>query len=142
MEKYLKLLNQNRVLNLATSYKDNPRSSILEYIMVNGNILIMTDSKTIKAGNLAKNPKISLSVMASDPGANLEELHYLAADGTVTDADPNDIKVFNKVLIERYPEFEAFMSSGAMNNKYFRIIIDTVYYSEGMKPAEIIKVKK
>jgi uncharacterized pyridoxamine 5'-phosphate oxidase family protein len=142
MEKYLKLLNENRVLSLATSCNDKPRSSILEYIMIDGNILFMTDSKSIKAKNLEKNPKISLSVMASPVGAKMEELHYLAADGTVVDADPKDLKVFNTILVERYPEFKAFVESGAMNNKYFRVVIDTVYYSEGMEPAEIIKVKK
>jgi uncharacterized pyridoxamine 5'-phosphate oxidase family protein len=142
MEKYIKLLNENKIMSIATSCKDNPRSSIMEYIMINGKLLFMTSPETIKAKNLSKNPKISLTVMSSKVGAKLEELLYLAADGAVVDAVPKDIEAFNKVLIERYPEFKAYLEAAPAPNKYYEVVLDTVYFSEGMKPAEIIKVKK
>ncbi|MDR0791401.1 MAG: hypothetical protein LBE47_02555, partial [Methanomassiliicoccaceae archaeon] len=96
----------------------------------------------IKAKNLSKNPKISLTVMSSAAGAKLEELLYLAADGTVVDAGPKDLEAYNKILFERYPEFKAYLEAAPAPNKYYAVVLDTVYYSKGMAPAEIIKMKK
>ncbi|MDR2866245.1 MAG: pyridoxamine 5'-phosphate oxidase family protein [Methanomassiliicoccaceae archaeon] len=142
MEKVLELLRKNRVMCIATCSKDKPRSSILEYVMVGDSMIFMTDPRTIKAANIEKNPKVSLTVMESEPGAKLEELLYVAIDGTAVKASAKKVSAYNTVLFQRYPEFKAFIESGAMNNVYYEVKFRTAWYSVGMAPAEMIKMKK
>lgn len=134
MENLYKLLNDNKVMNLATCSDDKPRSSIMEYIMVGDAMIIATSPDSIKAKNIAKNNRISLTV------GNMPI--YAAIDGKVTDANAEEINGYNKELLVRYPEFKEMMDSGAMTFKHFRVVFDTAYYSEGMAPAKVIKMGK
>ena len=134
MDKVIKLLKENRVMNLATSYNDKPRSSIMEYIMVGDSMIFSTDPESIKGKNLAKNPRVSLTVGTMPV--------FVAIDGTVTFAGPVEVEEYNKELVRRYPEFKDMMASGAMKFKHFKVVFDTAYYSEGMGPAKILKAEK
>jgi uncharacterized pyridoxamine 5'-phosphate oxidase family protein len=134
MDKIMRLLKENRVMNLATSYGDKPRSSIMEYIMVGDAMVFSTDPESIKGKNLAKNPKVSLTVGGMPV--------FLTMDGTVTYAGPVEAEEYNRELVRRYPEFAEMMASGAMKFRHFRVVFDTAYYSEGMGPAEIISMGK
>jgi len=134
MEEVLRLLKANTVMNLATSYNDKPRSSIMEYIMVGDTMVFSTDPESIKGRNLAKNPRISLTV------GNMPV--FAAIDGTVTYAGPREVEEYNNELIRRYPHFKEMMMSGAMKFRHFKVEFDTAYYSEGMGPAKVIKMGK
>jgi len=133
MDRVMKLLEANSVMNLATSSGDKPRSSIMEYIMINGNLMFATDPATIKAKNLERNPKFSLTVGGMPA--------YAAIDGTVRMANSEEAKAFDKALFERHPEFESLTASGAFRFVYFKAVFETIYYTEGMSKAEIIKVR-
>jgi hypothetical protein len=106
----------------------------MEYIMVGDAMIFSTDPESIKGKNLAKNPRVSLTV------GNMPI--FAAIDGTVTFAGPREVEEYNVELIRRYPMFKEMMESGAMKFKHFRVEFDTVYYSEGMGPAKIIKMGK
>jgi len=134
MKEVIKLLKANTVMNLATSYNDKPRSSIMEYIMVGDTMVFATDPESIKGKNLAKNPRISLTVGKMPL--------FVAIDGTVTYAGPREVEEYNKELIKRYPMFKEMMDSGAMKFKHFRVEFETAYYNEGMGPAKVIKMGK
>lgn len=130
----MKLLRDNTFMNLATSYNDNPRSSIMEYVMVGDSLIFSTDPNSIKGKNLAKNPKVSLTV------GNMPV--FMAIDGTVTDVTAKEKEEYNKVLIKRYPQLKDVLGTDDMVFKYFRVTFKTAYYSEGMGPAEVIKMGK
>jgi len=134
-DKIMKLLKANTSMALATSCNDKPRSSIMEYIMVGDSMIFATDPNSIKGKNLAKNTRVSLTV----GGMPI----YMAIDGTTKDPSKSEIEEYNKVLVERYPQFKEFMESGAMKFKYFKVNFETAYYtdcSEGMSgEAEVIK---
>ncbi|MCL1811844.1 MAG: pyridoxamine 5'-phosphate oxidase family protein [Methanomassiliicoccaceae archaeon] len=133
MEKVMKLLKENTVMNLATCCNDKPRSSIMEYIMIDGKMIIATDPESIKGKNLSKNPRVSLTVGGMPT--------FMAIDGTVEDASPKETEEYNKILFERYPHFKEPMTSGMIVFKHFRVVFDTAYYSDGMGPAAVIKMK-
>jgi len=154
MNEVIRLLRENRVMNLATSCDDRPRSSILEYGLVGNSIIFATFPGTIKGRNIAKNPYVSLTV-GSTPT-------YVAIDGTVTEAGAKETEEYNKILFERhllgirhqvyygsyskpsekYAEFKELLMSEKMNLKYYKIILDTAYYTHGTGPAKIIKMKE
>jgi len=132
MDEVIKFLKENKVMNLATCYSDRPRSSIMEYIMVGDSLIFATDPESIKGKNLAKNPRVSLTVGGMPV--------FLAIDGSVMYAGPKEVDEYNKELLIRYPEFKEMMESGAMKLKHFRVVFETAYYSEGMGPAKIIQM--
>ncbi|MDR1955144.1 MAG: pyridoxamine 5'-phosphate oxidase family protein [Candidatus Methanoplasma sp.] len=134
MDKVLKLLKENCVMNLATSSGDKPRSSIMEYVMAGNDMIFATNPETIKAKNLAKNPKLSLTV----GGMPI----YVAIDGTVTEPGQKEIEAYKKGLFGRHPEFEGLINSGVVKFKYYKVVFETAYYTEGMGPAQIIKAGK
>jgi uncharacterized pyridoxamine 5'-phosphate oxidase family protein len=134
MDEVMKLLKENKVMNLATSHNDRPRSSIMEYIMIGDSMIFATDPESIKGKNLAKNPRVSLTVGGMP--------RYLAIDGTVTFAGPMEVNGYNEELLVRYPEFEEMMASGAMKFRHFKIVFDVAYYSEGMGQAKVIHYGK
>jgi hypothetical protein len=106
----------------------------MEYIMVGDTMVFSTDPESIKGKNLAKNPRISLTV------GNMPI--FAAIDGKVAFAGPREVEEYNKELIRRYPHFAEMMSSGAMKFKHFKVEFDTIYYSEGMNPPKVINVNK
>jgi hypothetical protein len=99
-------------------------------------MIFSTDPGSIKGKNLAKNPKVSLTI------GNMPV--FMAIDGTVKDAKPKEIEEYNKELVRRYPQFKEMLSSDATKFmfKHFRVVFKTVYFSEGMGQAEIIKMGK
>jgi uncharacterized pyridoxamine 5'-phosphate oxidase family protein len=137
MERVLKLLKENKVMTLATSSNDVPRSSIMEYVMVGNTMVFMTNPETTKGKNLAKNNKISLTV-GNVPDDIMQSV-YVAIDGTVSDAGKKEIDGYNKELFERYPVFKEYMASPDFKYKYFKVKFNAAQYSIGMM-SETIKM--
>ena len=133
MEKYLKLLNANTVMNLATCSNDKPRSSIMEYVMIGDDIFFGTDPESIKGKNLAKNRKVSLTVGGMPT--------YLALDGRAVNATKKDSEEYFKVLFKRYPHFKELVEKGVIKLKVFRVSVSTVYFTDGNE-TKVLKVKK
>ena len=154
MNEVIKLLKENRVMNLATSCDNKPRSSIMEYGMVGNSLIFATFPGTVKGKNIAKNPNVSLTVGGTPI--------YVAIDGTVTEADAKETEEYNKILFERhllgirhqlyygtynkpsekYTEFKDLLMNGRMNLRYYKVVFDTAYYTHGTGPAKVIKMKE
>jgi uncharacterized pyridoxamine 5'-phosphate oxidase family protein len=152
--KVLRLLKENSVMHLATCSDNKPRSSIMEYGIVDGSLIFATFPETIKSMNLAHNPRVSLTVGGTPT--------YATVDGTVTDPDLHEIEGFNKILFERhllgirhqiyadrytnpynkYSEFRDMLMSGNMNLIYYKIIFDTAHYTHGTGAAELVDMKR
>ena len=129
----MELLNSNTVMHLATCSNDKPRSSIMEYVMIGDNLFFGTDPDSIKGKNLAKNPKVSLTVGGMPT--------YLALDGRVVNATKKDAEQYFKVIYERYPPFKELVEGGVMKLKVFKVVMNTVYLADGDK-MNVIKLKK
>jgi uncharacterized pyridoxamine 5'-phosphate oxidase family protein len=135
MDRVLKLLKEEKVMTLATCSNDIPRSSIMEYVMVGDTMVFMTNPETRKGKNLAKNNRISLT--AGKIPDDLMQSVYVAIDGTVSDADKNEIEGYNEELSARYPSFREYMESPEFNFKYFRVNFGIAQYSVGMKTETV-----
>lgn len=136
MDKVLQFLRENLVCTLATCANDKPRASAMEYAVVGDNVLFSTDGDSIKAGNLKANNKISFSAHAMPK--------FVTIDGVTATPDEDEINAYNKILFERHPEFKEMVEKGMMRPfVYFKLVPEVVYYndySNGMRPAEIIKL--
>jgi len=155
MDRVLKFLKANRIMTLATSCDDVPRASIMEYTMVGDTMMFSTYPGSIKSRNLSKNPRISLTVGHIPV--------FLAIDGTATEAGqkeqeeyiraqleirwhnfrgekPKYVEDWNRIMMERYPEFKNKMESGGM--RYYKVTFETAYYAEGVWPPRVIKMGK
>ncbi len=134
MEKIIKFLNENSIMALATSFKDKPRASTMEYIMVGDSIIFATSPESIKANNLKHNNLVSISIH------NMPR--FVTIDGHVTDATPAEIQEFNKVLFERHSEFKEMVDNGLVKPfAYFKICLKEIYYSDyttGQSIAEVL----
>jgi len=154
MNEVLSLLKENVVMHLATASADGkPRSSIMEYGMIGNTLIFATHHGSIKDMNLGENPRVSLTVGLTPT--------YVAIDGTAVVATPEEEEAFNKILYDRhlrgvrskiysgkytnpyhkYQDFREMIMSGDLNMQYYKVIFDTAYYTQGLGPAKIIKMK-
>ncbi len=135
MEKVFDFLKKHNVCTVATSSGDMPRASVLEYYMDGNAIVFATSPSSIKANNLKKNNRISLSVH--------DMPKFLTIDGSTTEPTQAEINSYMQQLLTVHPEFKEMMSSGMMEPLTpYKLVINTVYYndySKGMAPTEIIK---
>lgn len=138
MDRVHRLLNKNKVMTLATASGGKPRSSIMEYVMVGETMVFMTNPATIKAKNLSKNKRISLTV--GKIPRDIMKAVYVAIDGTAEPAGKDEVDGYNKVLFERYPMFKE-MDEFLKTALYFKVVFKTAYYSVGMAPAKKIRYK-
>ncbi|MDR2533734.1 MAG: pyridoxamine 5'-phosphate oxidase family protein [Tannerellaceae bacterium] len=131
MKRVINLLKKQAVAVLATSADDRPRASVIEQYVLEGEaILFGTDPRSIKGQKLAKNPRISLSVMT--------ETEMVTADGAVATPSEAEEKAYLNELYTRHPEFKDMPNDETV---CYKIIIDTAYYSDfssGQMDAEVI----
>jgi len=155
MDKVLKFLKANRIMTLATSSDDVPRASIMEYTMVGDTMMFSTYPGSIKAENISKNPRVSFTVGHIPV--------FLTMDGTVAEASqkekdayietqleirwnnfrgekPKYVEDWNRIMMERYPEFKTLMESG--NMKFYKVTFETAYFTEGVWPPRAVKMGK
>ncbi len=135
MEKVIQFLKENMVCTMATCSNNNPRASVMEYMVVNDHIMLGTDGESIKAQNLRANNKISVSV------CNMPK--FVVVEGTTATCTQDEIDTYNGILFERHPEFKTYLEQGMMRPMtHFKVVPTEVYYSDysqGMVPPEIIK---
>ncbi len=136
MERFIKLLEANRICVIATCSNNVPRVSAMEYVLVDGSMIMTTDANSIKACNLSKNNKISVSIN--------DMPQFVVIDGTTSKPSKEETDKFNEVLFKRHPEFSEHIEEGIANTAtYIKIVPNKVYFSDytmGIKPAEIIDV--
>ncbi len=137
MEKVISFLKKNNVTTIATSSDNQPRASVIEYYMVGDSIIFATDKNSIKASNLAKNTKVSLSVK------NLPQ--FATIDGAVVAPSREEISKYTEQLLAVHPEFVEKMEKGELPPfAFFKVDIAEVYYSDyasGSQAPMVIKVK-
>lgn len=136
MEKVYEFLRNSNVCTIATSSDGNPRASIVEYHMSGNNIIFATSPDSIKAQNLKKNNRISMSVCSMPL--------FVTLDGKTTTPTEAEIASYNEQLFIRHPDFiDLFENTLMPPFQYYKMVIETVYfndYSQGMAPVQVLKL--
>lgn len=136
MENILKLIEGNEHCVIATSSNDNPRASIMEYVIIDGNIVLSTTEDSIKGQNLKKNKKVSISIM------KLPE--YITIDGVMEELSEELKEKYYNIIAKKHPELIEMEKSGKLGKFLCYKLTDmTAYYSnmaEGFKPPLIAKL--
>lgn len=136
MEKVYDFLRCSNVCTIATSSDGNPRASIVEYHMLGNAIIFATSPDTIKAQNLKKNNRISMSVCSMPL--------FVTMDGTTTTPTDEEVASYNEQLFHRHPDFiDMFENTLMPPFQYYKLVIETVYfndYSQGMTPVQVLKL--
>ncbi len=136
MIRIITLLKANNIMRIATSANDNPRVSIVEYVMLDDQLVFATDPQSIKAKNLKANNKCSISI-----GINPE---YVTIDGQVIAPSLCEIDEYNRILFEKHPEFAEYVENGQMRPlSHFRFVPKIAYYNDntaGMQPTIVIEM--
>ncbi|MDR2499031.1 MAG: pyridoxamine 5'-phosphate oxidase family protein [Tannerellaceae bacterium] len=132
MKRVIDLLKKQAVAVIATTADNQPRASVIEQYVLEGDAIFFgTDPRSIKGQKLAKNPRISLSVMT--------DAEMVTVDGTVAAPTEAEEQAYLTELYSRHPEFKD-MPNGEI--RCFKILIDTAYYSDfstGQMEVEVIR---
>ncbi len=135
MDKVMEFLGKHSICTIATCSNNKPRSSTMEYVIVNGHVHFATNVDSIKANNLKQNNKISLTAHGLP--------QFVVIDGTVVPATADEIAAYTQVLFERHPERKELIERGIMGTLvHYKLIPEVAYFSDssaGMAPPEIIK---
>jgi len=136
MEKVYEFLRNSNVCTIATSSNGNPRASIVEYHMLGNAIIFATSPDSIKAQNLKKNNRISMSVCSMPL--------FVTLDGKTTTPTETEIASYNEQLFIRHPDFiDLFENTLMPPFQYYKMVIEAVYfndYSQGMAPVQVLKL--
>ena len=106
--KILELLNQHRLMTIATNRPDGwPQATTVGYVNDGLTIYFLCSPQSQKAANLAQDDRISLTIDhdVSDPMA-ITGLSMAALAQPVT--DPTEVSKAMNLLLTRYPEYAAY----------------------------------
>src|SRR5215469_2840654 len=106
--KILELLNQHRLMTMATNRPDGwPQATTVGYVNDGLTIYFLCSSQSQKAANIARDNRISLTIDhdVTDPMA-ITGLSMAAEVQPV--ADPTEVAKAMNLLVTRYPEYASF----------------------------------
>ena len=131
--KILELLNQHRIMRVATNRPDGwPQATTVGYVNDGLTIYFLCGPQSQKAANLARDSRVSLTVDhgVSDPMA-ITGLSMAAQVQPVT--DPTEVAKAMNLLQTRYPEYAAFPDADTGGNR-------GLHYSKGFGHSDLVTV--
>jgi nitroimidazol reductase NimA-like FMN-containing flavoprotein (pyridoxamine 5'-phosphate oxidase superfamily) len=144
-EKILALLDEHRILSLATIRPDGwPQATTVGYVNDGMEIYFMCDRDSQKAHNLAHDDRVSVTVDhdASDPLA-IRGLSMAARAVPVTDAVTLH-RALAELLPKKYPEYGPLMEKAELDRMVtFRLVpqvISVLDYTKGFGHADQVQV--
>jgi nitroimidazol reductase NimA-like FMN-containing flavoprotein (pyridoxamine 5'-phosphate oxidase superfamily) len=142
-KKILNLLDQHRIMTLATNRPDGwPQATTVGYVNDGLTIYFLCSPQSQKAANLARDSRISLTIDhdVSDPMA-ITGLSMAAQAQPVT--DPTERAKAMNLLGTRYPEYAAFPMPKSEEILVFRLepkVISVLDYSKGFGHTDLVTV--
>ena len=144
-EKILALLDEHRILSLATVRPDGwPQATTVGYVNDGMEVYFMCARDSQKAKNLARDDRVSLTIDhdTSDPMA-IRGLSMAARAVPVSDE-----AVFRRAMLEllpkKYPEYGPMMSeanlAGMMAFRLAPQVISVLDYTKGFGHADLVQV--
>src|SRR5262249_51287495 len=141
--KILELLNQNRLMTVATNRPDGwLQATTVVYVNDGLTIYFLCSPQSQKAANLARDDRISLTIDhdVTDPMA-ITGLSMAAQAQPVT--DPTEVTKAMNLLVTRYPEYAAFPMSKQEEITVYRVVpkaISVLDYSKGFGHSDLVMV--
>lgn len=131
MEKLIRFLNEQKLCCMATCSDNNPRASTLEYVMVDGSMIIATEHDSVKIKNINANNKASIAVH------NMPV--WTVVDGAIEPASDRETEEYTKVLLERHPEFVEMLEKGYMKPFNCYKLLPTYAYITDLSSGQLLK---
>jgi nitroimidazol reductase NimA-like FMN-containing flavoprotein (pyridoxamine 5'-phosphate oxidase superfamily) len=141
--KILELLNQHRLMTIATNRPDGwPQATTVGYVNDGLTIYFLCSPQSQKAPNLARDNRISLTIDhdVSDP-MEITGLSMAAHAQPVT--DPTEVAKAMNLLRTRYPEYAAFPMPKPEEIAVYRVrprVISILDYSKGFGHSDLVTV--
>jgi nitroimidazol reductase NimA-like FMN-containing flavoprotein (pyridoxamine 5'-phosphate oxidase superfamily) len=141
--KILELLNQHRLMTIATNRPDGwPQATTVGYVNDGLTLYFLCSPQSQKAANLARDNRVSLTIDhdVNDPIA-ITGLSMAAQAEPVT----NSTEVANamNLLVTRYPEYAAFPMPKPEEIAVYRVlpkVISVLDYSKGFGHSDLVTV--
>lgn len=141
--KILEILDRHRILTLATLRPDGwPQATTVGYASEGLTLYFLCGAESQKAHNLARDPRVSLTIDhdTHDPMA-ITGLS-MAALATPVD-DPAGIEKFIVMLKKKYPEYMAMPAPDFSQIRVFRLtpkVISVLDYTKGFAHTDLVAV--
>jgi general stress protein 26 len=142
-EKILGLLEQHRIMTLATNRPDGwPQATTVGYVNVGLTLYFLCSPLSQKAKNLTRDKRVSLTIDrdVSDPLA-ITGLS-MAAEAEV-EKSPAEISKVLSLLSARYPEYGAFRALDLDEILVFRVVpkvISVLDYTKGFGHTDLVTI--
>jgi len=142
--KILELLDQNRLMTVATNRPDGwPQATMVGYVNDGLTLYFLCGAQSQKAKNLKRDSRLSLTIGqdTSDPMA-ITGLSMAAYAQAVE--DPAEAAKMMSLLAARYPEYSAFPMPDPKEIQIFRVVpmvISVLDYTKGFGHADLVPVE-
>jgi nitroimidazol reductase NimA-like FMN-containing flavoprotein (pyridoxamine 5'-phosphate oxidase superfamily) len=141
--KILDILDRHRILSLATLRPDGwPQATTVGYASEGLTLYFLCGAESQKAHNLARDPRVSLTIDhdTNDPMA-ITGLSMAAFATPVS--DPAEIEKFIVMLKKKYPEYMAMPQPDLKLIRIFRLtpkVISVLDYTKGFAHTDLVAV--
>ncbi len=139
--KILEILDQHRILTLATLRPDGwPQATTVGYASEGLTLYFLCGAESQKAHNLARDPRVSLTIDhdTNDPMA-ITGLSMAALATRVH--DPAEVEKFIVMLKKKYPEYMAMPAPDMHQIRIFRLtpkVISILDYTKGFAHTDLV----
>ncbi len=139
--KILELLDRHRILSLATLRPDGwPQATTVGYANDGLTLYFLCGAASQKAHNLAKDPRVSLTIDHDAPDPMAITGLSMAAEAAPVD-DPAEIEKFMVMLKKKYPEYAAMPAPDMSGIRVYRLIpkvISVLDYTRGFGHTDLV----
>lgn len=140
-KKILEILDGDRIMSVATNRPDGwPQVTTVGYVNDGLTLYFLCSPQSQKAGNLARDDRISVVIDRDTPNPMaITGLSMAARAQPVT--DPAEIGKALRLLGERYPEYAAFPMPMPEAIRFFRVVpevISVLDYTKGFGHSDLV----
>jgi PPOX class probable F420-dependent enzyme len=142
-QKIIDLLNQHRIMTVATNRADGwPQATIVGYANDGLIIYCFIARDSQKYENLMRDPRVSLAIANDYPQPLQIKGLSLAATATVVE-DPSETDHAIEILLRRYPEYKIMPKPDPAAVPMIRLtpkVVSILDYSQGFGHTDLVRV--
>jgi nitroimidazol reductase NimA-like FMN-containing flavoprotein (pyridoxamine 5'-phosphate oxidase superfamily) len=140
-DQIISIIDDVQDMTIATVREDGyPQATTVSYVNEGLTIYFGTTEDTQKAGNIARNNKVSLTI--DREYGTWDEIESLSMGGIATlVTDPEEQQKAGKLFLEKFPQVAEYFSMETENAVLFRIepeVISVLDYSKGFGHTELV----
>ena len=142
-EKIVRLLDEHRILSIATNRADGwPQATVVAYANDGLVLYFFTDRDGQKVGNIAHDPRVSIAI-ANDYHRPLDIKGLSLAGRALVVDDQSEVDHAYALLLVRYPEYRVLPRPNRAEIAMVRVtpeIVSVVDYGKGYGHADLVRV--